>query len=84
MPTKAELIALYNDHAEARGDLKPLKSATPLTKVQLQRKLDAVTRQAASWSDMPRQTQQRLVTQTVMGAPGQYVRKGGKFTWRYD
>lgn len=52
MMTKRDMIDLYNEHADARGDIKRIPRETTMTKAQVQRKLERIERQADSWTDM--------------------------------
>ncbi len=48
-----DIIELYNDHAEARGDLRPIGPRSKLTTAQLKKKLVRVEKESESWTDLP-------------------------------
>lgn len=51
--SRSSMIKLYNDHAEARGDIKPIKANTNLTTNQISDMLKKISDDSDSWTDMP-------------------------------
>jgi hypothetical protein len=51
---RRDMVEEYNEHARARGDIKPigLKTIEKLTTDQIKKKLDKVLSECDSWTDM--------------------------------